>query len=178
MSRIIQFHVSVFVNSFFCFFTQIVLMARMKPIATTLLLVRRMNDYARVTKNVFQNRIGVTKIQIVSIISFQKEKKFMSIAHFTKFKKHKQNLQVWTVQMNKIAQRKISHAIIHPGNVTMALLVLTSSKSVTKNLIVKIEAMKDFVVKIFFVRHLTIIVQIIVKILQTVIVVIVRPACT
>ena len=70
MSRIIQFHVSVFVNSFFCFFTQIVLMARMKPIATTLLLVKRMNDYARVTKNVFQNRIGVTKIQIVSIISF------------------------------------------------------------------------------------------------------------
>ena len=102
----------------------------------------------------------------------------MSIAHFSKFKKHKKKLQVWTVQMNKIAQRKISHAIIHPGNVTMALLVLTSSKSVTKNLIVKIEAMKDFVVKIFFVRHPTIIVQIIVKILQTVIGVIVRPACT
>ena len=80
--------------------------------------------------------------------------------------------------MNKIVQWKISHAIIHPGNVTMALLVLTSSKSVTKNLIVKIEAMKVFVVKIFFVRHLTIIAQIIVKILQTVIGVIVRPACT
>ena len=61
-------------------------------------------------------------------------------------KTQKKKLQVWTVQMNKIAQRKISHAIIHPGNVTMALLVLTSSKSVTKNLIVKIEAMKDFVV--------------------------------
>ena len=73
MSRIIQFHVSVFVNSFVCFFTQIVLMARMKPIATTLLLVKRMNDYARVTKNVFQNRIGVTKIQIVSIIYFKKK---------------------------------------------------------------------------------------------------------
>ena len=70
MSRIIQFHVSVFVNSFVCFFTQIVLMVRMKPIATTLLLVKRMNDFARVTKNVFQNRIGVTKIQIVSIIYF------------------------------------------------------------------------------------------------------------
>ena len=109
--------------------------------------------------------------------NFFLEKKNFHV-HFTKFKKHKKKLQVWTVQMNKIAQRKISHAIIHPGNVTMALLVLTSSKSVTKNLIVKIAAMKDFVVKIFFVRHLTIIVQIIVKILQTVIGVIVRPACT
>jgi hypothetical protein len=127
----------------------IVLMVRMKLIVTTLSLVKRMNGYARVTKNVFLNRIGATKIQIA-----------------------------WTVQMNKIVLRKTSPAIIHPGVVTMALLVLTSSKSVTKNLIVKIEAMKDFVVKIFFARHLTIIVQIIVKILQTVIGVIARPACT
>ena len=86
--------------------------------------------------------------------------------------------QAWTVQMNKIVLRKISHAIIHPGVVTMVLLVLMSRKSVTKNSIAKIAAMKDFVVQIIFARHLTIIVQIIVKILQTVIVVIVRPACT
>lgn len=80
--------------------------------------------------------------------------------------------------MNKIVLRKTSHAIIHPGVVTMVLLVLMSSKSVTKNSIAKIAAMKDFAVQIIFARHLTIIVQIIVKILQTDIGVIVRPGCT